>query len=114
MSTQFNCVKHFYFKLFSLFKQFNLVSIIFVHTVKCQNSSIKKNQYGLITVSISKTVPIQINHFCISTQFSSICPIDRNLSGATTLSHSEPGNEGNGGVLRIPQSSNITGASSSD
>ena len=52
--------------------------------------------------------------FSISTQFSSIWSIDRTLSGATTLSQSEPGSEGNEGVLRIPQSSNIIGTSASD
>ena len=33
----------------------------------------------------------------------SIWPIDRTLSGATTLSQSEPGNDGNEGVLCIPE-----------
>ena len=41
---------------------------------------------------------------------SSIWPIDRTLSGATTPGQSWPGSNGNEGVLRIPQSSNITGA----
>ena len=36
------------------------------------------------------------------------------LSGATTPSESEPGSNGNKGVLRIPQSSSITGTSPSD
>ena len=36
------------------------------------------------------------------------------LSGATTPSQSEPGSDGNEGVLRIPHSSRITGASPSD
>ena len=40
---------------------------------------------------------------------SSIWPIDRALSGATTPGQSEPGSDDNEGVLRIPQSSNITG-----
>ena len=43
-----------------------------------------------------------------------IWPIDRTLSGATTLDQSEPGSDGNDGVLRIPQSSSITGASPLD
>ena len=38
----------------------------------------------------------------ISTQFSSIWPIDRALSGATTQGQSELGSDGNEGVLRIP------------
>ena len=37
-----------------------------------------------------------------------------NLSGSTTPGKSEPGSNGNEGVLRIPQSSSITGVSPSD
>ena len=40
--------------------------------------------------------------------------MDRALSGATTPSQSGPGSNGNEGVLRIPQSSCITGTSPSD
>ena len=47
-------------------------------------------------------------------QFSSISPIDRALSGATILGQSEPGSNGNEGVIRIPQSPSITGTSPSD
>ena len=36
------------------------------------------------------------------------------LSGATILGLSGPGSDGNEGVLRIPQSSSITGTSPSD
>ena len=50
----------------------------------------------------------------MSTQFSSIWPIDRTLSGATTPGQSGPGSDGIEGVLRIPQSSSITGTSPSD
>ena len=45
---------------------------------------------------------------------SSIWPIERILSGATTPSQSGPGSDGNEGVLQIPLSSSITGASTSD
>ena len=45
---------------------------------------------------------------------SSIRPIDRTLSGATTPGQSGPGSNGNQGVLHIPQISRITGDSSSD
>ena len=45
---------------------------------------------------------------------SSIWSIDRTLSDATTPDKSGPGNNGNEGVLRIPQSSSITGASPTD
>ena len=41
--------------------------------------------------------------FSISTQFSSIWFIDRNLLGATTLGQSEPGGDGNEEALCIPQ-----------
>ena len=47
-------------------------------------------------------------------QFSSIWPIDRTLSGTTTSGQCGPGNDGNEGVLRIPQSFSITGTSPSD
>ena len=42
---------------------------------------------------------------------SSIQPIDRALSGATTLGQSGPGSNGNEGVLCIPQGPSITGTS---
>ena len=45
---------------------------------------------------------------------SSIWPIDRTLSGATTPGQSGPGSNGNEEVLRIPQSFSITGATPSD
>ena len=46
--------------------------------------------------------------------FSSIWSIDRTLSGATTPGQSEPGCEGNKGVLRILESFSITGTLPSD
>ena len=61
-----------------------------------------------------KTLLFQTIHFSISTQFSSIWPIDRTLSWATILGQSEPRSDDNKWLLRIPQSSNITGASPSD
>ena len=60
------------------------------------------------------TVLFQTIQFSISTQFSSIWPIDTTLSGVTTPSQSGPVSDGHKGVLHIPQSSNITGASPSD
>ena len=42
--------------------------------------------------------------------FSSIWPIDRTLSGATTTGQSGPGSNGNERVLNISQSSSITEA----
>ena len=52
--------------------------------------------------------------FNISAQFSSFGPIDRTLSGATTPGQSGPVSGVNKGVLRIPQSFSITGASPPD
>ena len=49
MSTQFNCQKHFYFKIF---KQLYITM-----------------QFSVSTVSMSKTVQFQIIQFSISTQF---------------------------------------------
>ena len=61
----------------------------------------------------TKTDQFQTIQFSINTQFSSIWPIDRTLSGATTLGKSWPGSDGNEGILHIPQSSGITGVSPS-
>ena len=63
---------------------------------------------------MSKIVLFQTIQFSIRTQFSSIWPTDRSLSGATTPGQSEPGSDGNEGVLRTPQSSSIIGTSPSD
>ena len=57
---------------------------------------------------------IQTIQFSLSTQFSSILPLNRTLSGDTIPSQSGPGIDGNEGVLRILQSSSITEASPSD
>ena len=58
-----------------------------------------------------KTIQFQKIQFSKSTQLSSIWPIDGNLSSGTTPDRSRPGSDGNEGVLRIPQSSSITGTS---
>ena len=81
---------------------------MFTHS-KCQNSSLSSN-----SVKHTKTVSFQTIQFSIGTQFSSVWYIDRILSGATTPGQSGPGNDSNEGVLRIPQSSSITGTSLSD
>ena len=54
------------------------------------------------------TVIFETIQFCKSTQFNSIRPIDRTLSGATTPGQNGPWSDGNEGVLCIPQSSSIT------
>ena len=61
-----------------------------------------------------KTVLFPAIQFRISTQFSSIWPINRTLSGATIPDQNIPGSDGNKGVLRIPLNSNITWISLSD
>ena len=51
---------------------------------------------------MSKIVPFQKIPSSISTQFSSIWPIDRALSGDANPGQSGPGSDVNEGVLRIP------------
>ena len=75
-------------------------------------------QFSIIIVFVYtqlnvKTVPFQTIPFSISTQFRSIWPIDRTLLGAITPDQSGPGSDDNEGILRIPQSSSITGTSPS-
>ena len=60
---------------------------------------------------MSKTVLFQ---FSINIQFSSIWPISRTRSSATTSDHGGPGSDGNEWLLHIPLSSSITGTSPSD
>ena len=61
---------------------------------------------------------VWIQFKCQSTQFkcqnSSIWRIDKTLQGSSTPGLSEPGSDGNEGVVCILQSSSITGASASD
>ena len=95
MSIQF--VKTFLFQTI----QFS-ISIVFVHT-----------QLNVKTV-LFQTVLFQTIQFSISMQFSSIWPIDRTQSGATTLGQSGLGSNGKKRVLLISQSSSITGTSPSD
>ena len=61
-----------------------------------------------------KTVLFQTLQFRISTNFSFSLSLDRTLLGSTTPSQGGPESNGNEGVLRVPQSSSITGASRSD
>ena len=51
---------------------------------------------------MSKSVVYETIQFRRKTQFSSIRPIDRILSGATNPSQSGPGSDSNKGVLYIP------------
>ena len=60
-------------------------------------------QFSVSIYSITKTVPFQTIQFSTSTVFSSIWPIDRSLSGATTLGQSGPGSDGNEGYSIFPK-----------
>ena len=71
-------------------------------------------QSFIYTESNLKTVLFQTIQFRISMQFSSIWPIDRTLSGATTLGQSGPRSDGSKEILRIPQNVSLTWASPSD
>ena len=51
----------------------------------------------------AKTVLFQTIQFSINTLFSSIWTLDRTLSGSATPSPSEPGSDGNEGVLAFPK-----------
>ena len=61
-----------------------------------------------------KSILFQTIQFSISSQFSSIWPINRALSRTTIPGQSGPGSNGNERVLRISQSSSIAEASPSD
>ena len=83
------------------------ISIVFVY----KQLNVKTVLFQTIQFSISMLFKCK---YSLSTQFSSIRPIDRTLSGATTLGQSGPGSDGNERVLRISQSYSITGTSPSD
>ena len=63
---------------------------------------------------MSKTVLFQTIQFSTSTLINSIQPIDRTLLSVTNTGQSRSGSDSKKRVLRIPQSSNVTRASSSD
>ena len=76
------------------------------------NNSIKHQSFVYTQLNdltdLFLTIQFSINHFyALSFNVNSIWPIDRTLSGATTLGQSGPGSDGNEGVLCIPQSSSI-------
>ena len=89
MPSLFYTNNQFYFRQFSL---------AWVHSLIVKNISI--SSYSIYSNS--------------SVLNNSIKSINWTLSGATTPGQSGPGNDGNEGVLRIPQSSSITGTSPSD
>ena len=78
------------------------------------NQPIQLNIKHLFTQLNVKTVLFRTIQFSINTQFSSIWPMDRTLSGATTPGQSGPGSNDNERVLHILQSSSITEVSPSN
>ena len=71
-------------------------------------------QFSVSTLFKYQTLLFPTIQFSISTQISSIRPIARTLSSATTSGQSGPGSDGNEWELRIPQIFSITGISPSD
>ena len=68
---------------------------------------VKNNSFSSYSVYTNNSVKYKYG-------ISSIKPIDRALSGATTLDQSGTGSNGNEGVLRMPKSPSITWTSLSD
>ena len=93
----------FSIRIVFIYKQLNVKTVLY-----------QAIQFSISTVSISKTILFQTIQSSICIQFSSILPIDRTLSGATTPGLSGPGSDGNDGVLCIPQRYNISEALPSD
>ena len=87
-----------WFKVLLYITDSSIKPVIYLHTVKWSNSFISD-------ISILHSVYLSN---------SSIWPIDRNLSGASTLGQNRPGSDGNEGIPHIPQSSSITGVLPSD
>ena len=83
-------------------------------TVVFQTIQFSISTFFVFTQLNVKLVLFLTIQFCIITQFSSIWPIDRTLSCATTPDQSGPKSDGNEGILHIPQSSSIIEASPSD
>ena len=101
--------RQFYFKLFSLVKNVKWFQVLPCIT----NSSIKHLSFIYTQLHV-KIVLFQAIQFRVSTEFSSIWPINKTLSGASTPEQSKPRSNGSEGVLRVPQSSGIAGNSPSD
>ena len=97
-------------------RSFNVKSILYISTVLFQTTFNISTQFRCKKTILLQTIKFGINtqfkcqrqfyfkqlQFRISTQFSLIWPIDRIHSDATTPGQSEPGNDGNEGVLCIP------------
>ena len=109
MSTKFKCQKQFYFKQFSLVNKVKWFQVL----LRITNNSIKHQSYVYTELNV-KTVLFQTIQFCLNTQFSSIWPIDRTLSGDTNPGQNGNESDDNESVLCSHQISSIAGASLSD
>ena len=87
----------------------NTVGLVRFYGISTMEGYLMPNPFLYTSTNLFQAI-----QFSISTQFSSLWSIDRALSSATTPGQSEPGRDGNKGVLHIPQSSSITEASASD
>ena len=77
------------------------------------NNSIEHQSFIYTQLNV-KIVLFRTIQLSMSMQFSSIWPIDRNLTGATSPGQSGPGSDSNEEVLSILQISSISAASPSD
>ena len=119
MPNLFYTNSQFYLKQFSLAWVQSLIvkntsissNTVLSNSCNLSNSSYFEHSFCPHTV---KTLLFQAIQFNISTMISPIWPIDKTLSGATTLGQIEPESDGNKEVLCIPQSSSITRKSPSD
>ena len=119
-------IKQFYFKQFDLIRVnkvewFQVLLCIINNSVKHQSLVYTIQTTNIITqFFLYARLHLKQFYFSLASLHSlnvkntSSWPIDRTLSGATTPDQTGHGSIGNKGVLRIPQSSSITGTSPSD
>ena len=104
MFTHSSVIKQFYLKQFNL----ALIKVKWFQVLLCITKNLIKHLSFIYTQFSDQTVLFKTIQFSIS-QFSnsSIWPIDRTLSDATTLVQSEPRSKGNEGILQVPLRSSI-------
>ena len=85
-------------------------------TVLFQTSQFSISHLFALSLNLTQSIGAVEYNGCRGVNYphSTIWPIDRTLSGATTPGQSGPRSNGNEEVVHIPQSSSITGASPSD
>ena len=94
MPNPFYTYKRIYSKKFSLDKySFNAKTTVLFQTIQFsiqKQFDFKQFRFEIVAILNLKTVLFQAIEFSISTKFSSICHIDRTLSGVTTPDQSGP------------------------